>query len=159
MCRPYLTLVLLIPLLGCEAKSTSSTTNTQGGTTPVITEVLPTRTSPPGPPQVFTPPEDEAVAKHRETPVSELIAKLASDDERQVAAKALASRGKGVVPELLAALDDKEPKVRAAAAFTLGQLGKQGTDAVEKLQKVAKSDDSETARDAAAFAIDAIEGK
>lgn len=153
----YLSLVLLVSLVGCGAKSSPDDPKNNG--TKVITEVPQKSDKPTTPPKVFTSPSEEAVEKLKGTPTADLIAQLSDEKQRDIAARALAARGTEAVPALLTALGDKEPTARAAAVYALGQCGKNGASALEKLRTLKEKDDSELVRDAAAFAIDAIEGK
>lgn len=91
--------------------------------------------------------------------VNEQIEKLSSEKERKAAAVALASVGKSAVPALTKALDHADSEVRGAAVFALGLIGKDASDAKARLQTIAEKDENSNVRDAAAFALDALEGK
>lgn len=91
--------------------------------------------------------------------VNEQIEKLTKDADRQAAAVALASVGKSAVPALLKALDHADWQVRAAAVFALGQIGSEASEAKNRLQTIAEKDENGSVRDAAAFALDAMESK
>lgn len=132
--------------------SPSTTPNEEVPTTPAET---PSK-SPPA--KTFTPVEDKDLAALKDVPIDDLLAKLADEMQRTLAARALAARGAAAVDPLIKALDHQDPQTRAAAAFALGQLGKEAAAAKDRLQQMATSDDSEVAKDAAAFALDAVEG-
>ena len=72
-------------------------------------------------------------------------------------ANELASRGKPAVPALIEALSHENWRVRTGAIFALSQIGKDATAAKEKLESLKAKDEISTVRDAAAFALDAIE--
>lgn len=91
--------------------------------------------------------------------VNEQIEKLSSEKERKAAAVALASVGKSAVPALTKALDHADSEVRGAAVFALGLIGKDASEAKARLQTIAEKDENSNVRDAAAFALDALEGK
>jgi type IV secretory pathway VirB10-like protein len=91
--------------------------------------------------------------------VDEQIEKLTKDLDRRAAAVALASAGRSAVPALLKALDHVDWQVRAAAVFSLGQIGKDANEAKARLQTIAEKDENGSVRDAAAFALDALENK
>ncbi len=91
--------------------------------------------------------------------VSEQIEKLTNDAERNAAASALASVGKSAVPALLKSLDHTDWQVRAAVVFALGQIGKDASEAKGRLQAIVEKDENAEVRNAAAFALDAIENK
>lgn len=103
--------------------------------------------------------EDKALAALKDVPIDELVTKLGDEKERSLATRALATRGKDAVAPLVKALDSEDAQVRAAAAFTLGQLGDDAAEAKDRLKTMSESDESEIAKDAAAFALDALEGK
>jgi hypothetical protein len=132
-----LLLVLVSMSLGCQptpvttVKKNSATTAKPiadpDPTTPQETVSKPEPSDPLPPPQTYTRPDDAAVSALAETPLEELMALLA------------------------------DAKHRDAAAFTLGQIGADARPAVEALQAQAEKDDNEIARDAAVFALDAIQ--
>lgn len=111
------------------------------------------------PAQTFTPPEDKELAALKEVPVEELVTRLGDEKQRELATRALVERGEAAAEPLTKGLEASDPQARAAAAFALGQLGKEAASATAALKKIAESDDSEIARDAATFALDALEGK
>ncbi len=102
---------------------------------------------------------DPAQSPPAQKSVTELIAALNIEADRQSSAVALAAKGKAAVPALIKALDHAEWQVRAAAVFALSQMGNQAADAKTRLQKIAEQDENPSVRDAAAFALDGIEGK
>ena len=114
---------------------------------------------PADPPQTFVPPEDKELAALKDVATDELVSRMGDEKQRELATRALIQRGAEAAGPLTKALESKDPQARAAAAFALGQLGKDGAAAADALKKMAESDDSEIARDAAAFALDAMEGK
>lgn len=159
-------LLLAALLLGCESGSAPPTqppprvvVADPTPSPPVEPFVPPPAPTPLPPPQTYTRPEEAAVQALAETPVEELIGLLANPAQRDAASRAAILRGGVVVAPLVAALENEDPQVRAAAAFTLGQLGGEAKSAVTPLQQQARGDQNEIARDAAAFALDAIEGK
>lgn len=126
---------------------------------PVVPMTDPPATGTPADPvKPTTPPTDPALPKAAVN-VSEQIEKLTNEKERQAAAVALASVGKAAVPALTKALDHADWQVRAAAVFALGQIGKDASEAKARLQTIAEKDENNSVRDAAAFALDALEGK
>lgn len=60
------------------------------------------------------------------------------------------------LPVLIEALSAENYHVRAGAAFALGKLGARAKDALSELEKARDKDSRNVVRDAAAFAIDAI---
>jgi HEAT repeat protein len=61
------------------------------------------------------------------------------------------------VDPLVKALAAEDAPTRAAAAFALGQLGKHADPALDALKKMARDDQDEVARDAATYALDALQ--
>lgn len=98
------------------------------------------------------PPKTTIVA----SPQSEFLAQLADPATRDTTVAEIRERGSDMVPELVTALDDPDWRVRAGAAFGLSVLGKEAQQALPKLRSLAESDQHESARDAATWAIDAI---
>lgn len=88
--------------------------------------------------------------------VTELASELEQGEDRQAAAAALAAQGKEALPVLTKALESADWKVRAAAVFALGKIGKDASPAKDKLQAIADKDENEEVRVAAAFALDAL---
>jgi HEAT repeat protein len=86
----------------------------------------------------------------------ELVKQLEKAEDRQVAAVALAAKGKEAIPALTKALDHSDWQVRAAAVFALGKIGKDAAAAKDKLQAIAEKDENEEVRVAATFALDAL---
>ncbi len=156
MIRTLFTAAALLTLLGCGGSPKDAQRPRK---TKIITEVPQPEANPPSPPQVYTPPENPQLTLLKEVTTDQLIAKLGDEKERDTAAWALAERGAEAVPALQKALGDKSPQVRAAVVYTLGQCGKHAQGAVAELKRLQEKDDSEVVRDAAAFALDAIEGK
>ncbi|HTN75321.1 MAG TPA: HEAT repeat domain-containing protein [Pirellulaceae bacterium] len=156
MRRYFWASLLLLGVIGCGSPASSDAPAPKILTEKDVPQPKPT---PNTPPRTYVTPGDEAVTALQETAVSELIAKLKTPESRDAAARALALRGPAVAQELIAALDDPQAEVRAAAAFSLGQLSQDGSAALPALRAKAEKDDSELVRDAATFAADAIEGK
>jgi HEAT repeat protein len=71
---------------------------------------------------------------------------------RTEAARSLASQGPSAVPALQNALKDDDPRVQAAAAWSLGQLGREAKAAVPDLQE-ALSEEDWLVRSAAVYAL------
>jgi hypothetical protein len=170
MARQFYLLLLLLALAGCEAKPAAkqpvvttggSSTQTDEGDTSESNDPPVKPTPKPDPmkttAQTFVPAEDKELAALKDVPVEELIAKLGDAKQRDLASRALVSRDKEAVDPLVKALDSEDAQVRAAAAFALGQLGKDAADAKERLKKMSQDDRDEIARDAATFALDALE--
>jgi HEAT repeat protein len=63
-----------------------------------------------------------------------------------------------VLPDLLRALDDDEPAVRANAAFAIGRLGPRASHALDALRRLERDDDP-SVRAGAVRAIAAVEGR
>jgi hypothetical protein len=162
--------LLLLAVAGCGgsdsvAKKNSSTTTT---TDPEVIEdngdskvtdppVKPAPKPDPTPAQTFVPAEDNEITALKDVPVADLIEKLSDAKQRDLAARAIVARGAEAVDPLVKALDADDAQVRAAAAFALGQLGKDAASAKDRLKKMAQDDRDEIARDAATFALDALE--
>lgn len=79
------------------------------------------------------------------------------DRRQQAVDLLLAAEDPGVVDHLLLALEDDNYHVRAGVVYALGCFGERAVVAVEKLEQVQHEDARESVRDAAAFAIDAIQ--
>jgi len=101
------------------------------------------------------PPEPEETVAVT-TPQGKLLVKLAEPETRDEAVEVIREKGSAAVPDLVAALDDPNWRVRAGAAFGLSILGKEAEQALPQLRKMAESEQHESVRDAAAWAIDAI---
>lgn len=169
MARPAWWMVAILLFVGCAPSSSGPPakptavmpTNGPEGTVAPVTdpppEPEPKKKLPP--PQTFAPPEDKAVTALKDVPPDELTARLGDEKQREAATRALVQRGADAVAPLTKALETSDPQARAAAAFALGQLGKDGAEVIPVLKKVSESDESELVRDAATFALDAIEGK
>ncbi len=134
----------------------------------------------PGPPKPVPPdganvtkPDDSKTTKPPDVPhpkdsrplsdlqIADLIQNTGHADaaRRKEAEDALLAAGAGVVvPELIKALDDENWHVRAGVVCTLSRFGKAAAPSLTKLREKSAKDESEAVRDAAAFAIDAIEG-
>lgn len=159
-------MLLVLAATGCLQSSSSppkkrtslTTTQPDKPETPAPAKKPTGETPEPPPPQTFQPAEDKELAALQDVPVDELVAKLSDDQERSLATRALAERGADAVAPLVEALASDDAQVRAAAAFTLGQLGEDAAPAQERLQEMSASDESEIAKDAATFALDALEG-
>ncbi len=91
--------------------------------------------------------------------VGELIEQLGKSNAREAASAALVAKGPAAVSSLTDALSNENWRVRAGAVFTLSQLGKDAEAALPALKKIAETDAEEAVRDAALFAMDAIEGR
>jgi hypothetical protein len=156
-------IVLVVAFAGCQksehkhAKAPLTTTAEKPPKEVPVTEV-PQPKKETTPAQTYTPPEDKELAALKDVPVDDLVGRLNDEKERALATRALATRGESAVAPLVKALDDKDPQVRAAAAYVLGQLGKDGAAAKERLKEMSTADDNEVAKDAATFALDALEG-
>jgi hypothetical protein len=127
------------------------------GCTPNTPEPPPTP-----PPVVPVTPTSNTPVNPQKSPsgasIDELIALLPNDDARNAKpADQLAARGKAAVPALTAALAHQNWRVRAGAVYALGQIGKDAADVQERLEALAQQDENSTVRDAAAFALDAIQ--
>jgi outer membrane biosynthesis protein TonB len=160
--------VVSMALLGCNSPNTPE----PPPATPPVAPVSQTTVPPPIEPAVTKPPAVVTVEKpdkpqpapvdpspSQPVNVSEQIEKLTKNEDRQAAAEALASVGKSAVPALLKSLDHADWQVRAAAVFALGQIGSEAGEAKARLQTIAEKDENSSVRDAAAFALDAMEGK
>lgn len=90
--------------------------------------------------------------------IAELIETLPDPELAAPATEELYRRGDEAVKPLTAALEHEDAAVQHRAIFLLGRYGDVASDALPKLRDIAKNSDSEIARDAANFAIDAIEG-
>ncbi len=88
-----------------------------------------------------------------EAAVGELLTLLADESMCDDAAVAIQEKGAAAVPELLAALDDDDWQVRAGAVFALSLLQQ---DALPQLRDLTETEQQESVRDAAVWAIDAI---
>lgn len=157
-----------VALLGCNSPNTPEPPPATPPVAPVSQTTVepaiePMATNPPAVETVENPdkPQSTAVDPSPSQPiiVSEQIEKLTKNEDRQAAAEALASVGKSAVPALLKSLDHADWQVRAAAVFALGQIGSEASEAKARLQKIAAKDENSSVRDAAAFALDAMEGK
>jgi hypothetical protein len=81
---------------------------------------------------------------------------LENDSQREAAAAALAEKGKEALPALTSALEHADWRVRAAAVFALGRMGPEAHSLQDRLKTLADSDENNTVRVAAAFALDAL---
>jgi hypothetical protein len=88
---------------------------------------------------------------------AQLVEKLAVADERDAVTRQIVAQGAAAVEPLVAALQNDSLEIRASAVFCLSQLGKDARPALPQLKEVAENDKAPAVRDAAAFAIDAIE--
>lgn len=110
-----------------------------------------------GEPTVETEPGQAPRAEpYADLSIDQLVIALGRPDERNEIASALAGRGKAAVPAIEQALEHPDWQVRAAAVFALGQIGKDAAPAKTKLAALVKDDENSTVRDAATFALDAI---
>jgi hypothetical protein len=91
--------------------------------------------------------------------VGELIEQLGSPKTRDAASAAIVAKGPSAVSSLSDALTHENWQIRAGAVFTLGQLGKDAESVLPALKSLAQNDGEEAVRDAAQFAIDAIENR
>ena len=103
-------------------------------------------------------PAVKPISVPEDLPVDDLVAALADAAKRDSAAGRLAAKGASSVAPLRASLEKLDSPGKAAAAFALGQIGKEAQAAVPDLEKLAASSD-EVVADAARFALDAIAGK
>lgn len=92
-----------------------------------------------------------------QTAAEEEVALLESEQQAilTATADAVVSAGSAAVPGLITALSSDETRVRAWAAYALGRIGSDASDAVEELQD-ALDDPDETVRDYAREALGAI---
>ena len=109
------------------------------------------------------PPADEkdstTAADVASLDADQLVARLQDANDRDVVTRQLVNLGAAAVEPLVGALKSDNWELRASAVFCLGQMGAAARPALPQLQEVAKSDENPAVRDAAAFAIDALEGK
>jgi hypothetical protein len=106
-----------------------------------------------------TGPADDAAGLivSADSPVVDLVAKLADPNTRDAATAVIRQQGTDAVPQLVTALEDDNWQIRAGAVFALSVLGDEAQDAVPKLRDLASTEKHEAVRDAASWAIDAIE--
>ncbi|MGI8503683.1 MAG: HEAT repeat domain-containing protein [Hassallia sp.] len=90
------------------------------------------------------------------TEINSNIEKLGNDAESEKASKALQKRGLKAVPDLVKALQNKNPKVRTNAASALGSIGKEAASAVPALTEALKNDKEAQVRTSAASALGSI---
>ena len=82
-----------------------------------------------------------------------------SDDWRWKARRVLSRFGPRAIPALVEALSaGEDPTIRRFAADSLGRLGPEARDASEALRRAAWHDEDPSVREAAASALDAVEG-
>ena len=102
------------------------------------------------------------IVEDRDT-VRAIAEKLRDEDEsvRRRAAWTLVMglRAEPVIPELIAALDDRSNSVRWGAAVALGEVGSPSVVAEDHLRRLAKSDVDMNVRAAALTALNKIQGK
>ena len=158
MTRTFICLALLLVTAGCwQSSPPVAVPPTPAAKQPLLPKPVQPEKKPVPPAPTYETPEQQAVAALKDVSTADLVQKLADDDQRAAATRALAQRGDAAVPQLLEALENSDPKVRAAAVFALGEI--KATAAVAPLTTLAEKDDSEVVRDAARFALDAIGGK
>jgi len=87
------------------------------------------------------------------------MAPKSHDDWRWKARRVLSRFGARTIPALMEALSSGEdPAIRRFAADALGRLGADAREALEALRYVAWHDEDPSVREAAATALEAIEG-
>ena len=87
------------------------------------------------------------------------MAPESSDDWRWKARRVLSRFGPRAIPALVEALSiGEDPTIRRFAADSLGRLGPEARDAVGALRHAAWHDEDSSVREAAAAALDAVEG-
>ena len=87
------------------------------------------------------------------------MAPEAHDDWRWKARRVLSRFGARTVPALMEALSlGEDPTIRRFAADALGRLGPEARDAVGTLRHAAWHDEDASVREAAAAALNAVEG-
>lgn len=81
------------------------------------------------------------------------------DDWRWKARRVLSRFGAREIPALMEALSmGEDPTIRCFAADSLGRLGPEAREALEALRHAAWHDENPSVREAAAAALDALEG-
>ena len=87
------------------------------------------------------------------------MAQEASDDWRWKTRRVLSRFGGRAIPALVEALSTGEdPTIRWFAADSLGRLGPEAREASDALRQAAWHDEDPSVREAAAAALDAVEG-
>jgi len=82
-----------------------------------------------------------------------------SNDWRWKARRVLSRFGPRAIPALVEALSlGEDPTIRRFAADALGRLGPEARDALDALRQAAWHDEDSSVREAAAAALDAVEG-
>lgn len=105
-----------------------------------------------GPPD---PPPGSAPTITSDASIAELVEGLRFSASRKAAREALIKRGADAIPPLVAALDNEDPFVRAAAAFALAQIGDKSV--LAQLNKRLETEKADVAESAIRNAIDALE--
>ena len=149
----FLFLLAGMLLVGCKSEQSPPQPPANTPTPAPIDPVAPPTPKPVDPPPANTPtpvPPQPAVN------IDEQIKKLSTPD-RQAAAVTLAGEGKSAVPALMIVLGHNDWQVRAAAVFALGQIGPDAAAAKPRLKTMAAQDEHASVRDAAAFALDAMQ--
>lgn len=139
----FVCLLLLVALAGCGAQTPPSNSRAK------TLEDQPSR--------LYVAPSDDEIERLRDESLETLIESLADATSRDAAVRALVARGADAVPTLMKALEHADPQVRAASAFALSQIGEDAAAATSTLRQMAEQDEYEVARDAAAFALTALE--
>ncbi|NEU72665.1 PBS lyase [Hassallia byssoidea VB512170] len=90
--------------------------------------------------------------------INSYIKKLGSDNysEYEKTSKALQKLGSKAVPDLVKALQNKNPKVRSSAADALGKIGEKAASATPALAEALKNDNEAYVRSSAAQALGRI---
>ncbi|KST63824.1 HEAT repeat domain-containing protein [Mastigocoleus testarum] len=84
--------------------------------------------------------------------------KTADEEQRSGLIESLAGLGSSAVPDLMNALQDKDPAIRKSAAIALGKIGKDANAAVPALKKVLDDKDFQV-RSSAMQALSSIDRK
>ena len=153
--------VMLLTVAGCTPPADSD----PGSPDPTPNATATGTPDAPQPADPKTPGTPEApgggAAPRVETPyrgdLAPLLERLRGAETRDAAAGEVLSGGAALVPELAQALESSDWQTRSAAGFALGLLTSKAEAALPALRNVAENDENEAARDAAAFAIAAIE--
>lgn len=149
----FMTFATAIVLAGC--KPTEAPRAKKSAKLPVVEKKQPADK-----PEVRKPEQPPVVGERNVAAADqeELIQCLGHEDMavKQEASDRLMAEGADAVPVLIEALDDENYHVRAGAVFVLGRIGSDAKPASAKLEKLATEDEWEVVRDAAQFALHAI---
>lgn len=139
----------VIALAGCQPTVTEIPVEPPTEvTTEAAPNLPPSEVATPAPAKV--PPEVAALS------VDELLIQLTSPATRDTAAIALVGKGSEATAPLIAICNHENWEVRAAAVFALSQLGSDEA-IIKQLATMRDNDQAPAVRDAAAFALDAID--